>query len=413
MPVLVEDAAAAVTPLFSADARAFVPSAIRALAPLINDPTVISFAAGVPNPDTFPAEALAAAAADALAAAPGRVLQYDVTAGYAPLRDRIAARSKAKGLAVAASDVLLTTGSQQGLDLASRVLLDPGDAVLVEVPTYVGALVTFASRRARAVGVRRDEAGIDLEHLAGTVARLRSEGTAVKALYTIPSFQNPSGLAMGKGAKDALAEACARLGLLVLEDDPYGELGFGGAGEPADVTPLAARIPSRTAYLGSFSKTLAAGLRVGWLSGPKPFVAKAELAKQASDLCSSTFGAAVIERYLAANDYDAHLSRLRGFYRGRKELLLDAMRESFPRGCAFTDPRGGLFTWVRLPAGRDAGELLPKAVERTRVAYVPGAPFVVEGDGRPFLRMTFAKEPPEKLVDGARRLGAFLSEAAA
>lgn len=412
MPAPVEDAVAALTPLFSADARAFVPSAIRALAPLINDPTVISFAAGVPNPGTFPAAALAAAAAEALAAAPGRVLQYDVTAGYAPLRDRIAARSKAKGLEVDAGDVLVTNGSQQGLDLAARVLLDPGDAVLVEVPTYVGALVTLASRRARAVGVRRDETGIDLAHLRATVARLRSEGTPVKALYTIPSFQNPSGLAMGKGAKDALAEACASLGLLVVEDDPYGELGFGSPGEPVDLTPLAARIPSRTVYLGSFSKTLAAGLRVGWLSGPKPFVAKAELAKQASDLCSSTFGAAVIERYLAANDYDAHLSRLRVFYRERKELLLDAMRGSFPAGCGITDPRGGLFTWVRLPAGLDASELLPGAVERIRVAYVPGAPFVVEGDGRPFLRMTFAKEPPEKLVDGARRLGAFLSEAA-
>ena len=405
MPAIADDLAAVLSPLFSLDARAFVPSPIRALAPLLSDPTVISFAAGVPNPETFPAEALSAAAVRALSEMPTRVLQYDVTAGWAPLRERVAARSTSRGLPVSAKEILLTTGSQQGLDLCSRVLLDPGDAILVEVPTYVGALGTIAARRARPVGVRRDASGIDLDHLAATVARLRAAGTPVKALYTIPSFQNPSGLAMTKRAKDALAAACEKLGLFVLEDDPYGELGFEGSLEPADPTPLASRLPSRTAYLGSFSKTLAAGLRVGWLSGPAPFLAKAELAKQASDLCSSTFTAAVIDLYLAGNDYDAHLGRLRGFYEARKDVLLGAMREAFPPECRFTDPRGGLFTWVELPEGLDASELLPRAVAEERVAFVPGAPFVVEGEGRRFLRMTFAKEPPEKLVDGARRLG--------
>jgi 2-aminoadipate transaminase len=392
--------------LFSADARAFVPSAIRALAPLLNDPTIISFAAGVPNPETFPAEALAAAAARVLRDLPTRALQYDVTRGYEPLREKVAARGATRGLAGSASDVILTTGSQQALDLAARVLLDPGDVVLVEVPTYVGALVTLAARRARPVGVRRDRDGIDLDHLEKEVNRLRAEGARVKALYAIPNFQNPSGLAMTRAAKDALAAALERLDLLLLEDDPYGEVSFGTL--DVDVRPIAARRPEGTLYFGSFSKTLAAGFRTGWMQGPPALLAKMELAKQAADLCSSTFNAAVIDAYLSANDYDAHLSRLRGFYRSRKEILLGAMAEHFPKAIAWTDPPGGLFTWVTLPQGADARALLPKCVATTKTAYVPGESFVVEGDGRRFLRMTFAKESEEKLREGARRLGEFL-----
>ena len=395
---------------WSADAVAFLPSPIRALAHIVNDPSIISFAAGVPNPETFPAASLAEAASRVLASAPTRVLQYDVTRGYLPLRERVCERSRGRGLEAHPDRTILTTGSQQGLDLCARALLDPGDVVLVEVPTYVGALVTLAARRARPVGVPRGPEGIDLSRMEETVVRLRRGGAKVKVLYTIPNFQNPSGLAMTAAAKDALAAACSRLGLVVLEDDPYGELAF-GAGD-FDPTPLAARIPERTVWFGSFSKTLAAGLRTGWMHAPAPLVLKAELAKQAADLCSSTFDAAVLDAWLSANDYEAHLSRLRGFYRGRKEVLLAAMRESFPASCSFTDPAGGLFTWVSLPEGLDAKALLPKAVEETRAAYVPGEAFVVGEDGRRFLRMTFAKEPEENLRLGAARLGAFFAREA-
>jgi 2-aminoadipate transaminase len=392
--------------LLSADARAFVPSAIRALAPLINDPTIISFAGGVPNPEAFPADALRAAAERVLREIPARVLQYDVTRGYLPLREIVAARSAAKGIAASAADTLLTTGSQQALDLACRTLLDPGDVVLVEIPTYVGALVTIASRRARAVGIPRGEDGVDVGALEAAVVRLRAEGAIVKALYTIPSFQNPSGLAMTKAAKDSLADALLRLGLLAFEDDPYAELVF--APEGVDAVPLAARVPELVLYCGSFSKTLAAGLRTGWVHAPAPLASKLELAKQAADLCSSTLDSAILHAYLEANDYEAHLARLRAFYRARKETLLSAMKESFPPAARWTDPKGGLFTWVELPDGADAKALLPRCVAATRVAYVPGEPFVVDGDGRRFLRMTFAKESRENLTLGARRLGEFL-----
>jgi 2-aminoadipate transaminase len=395
--------------LFSEDARAFLPSAIRALAPLINDPTVISFAGGVPNPESFPNKALRAAANRVLTEQPARVLQYDVTRGFVPLREAVAARSRAKGMeSASASDTLLTTGSQQALDLACRALLDPGDVVLVEVPTYVGALVTFASRRARPVGVARNAEGIDVAALEATVARLRREGARVKALYTIPNFQNPSGLSMTRDAKDRLADALLRLDLLALEDDPYGELTFEDAGA-YDPVPLAARAPSHVLYFGSFSKTLAAGLRTGWTQGPPELLAKLELAKQAADLCSSTFDSAVLHAYLEDNDYEAHLTRLRAFYRERKETLLGAMAESFPAGVSWTRPAGGLFTWVELPQGLDAKALLPECVAATRVAYVPGEPFMVDADGKRFLRMTFAKESRENLVLGAKRLGEFLA----
>ncbi|MBL8115051.1 MAG: PLP-dependent aminotransferase family protein [Acidobacteria bacterium] len=397
-----------VAALFSKDAEAFQPSAIRALAPLLNDSSVISFAAGVPNPETFPAEALREAADRVLRDLPKRALQYDVTRGYLPLRERVAARGAALGLAATGGETLLTTGSQQALDLAARVLFDPGDVVLVEVPTYVGALVTFAARRARPVGIVRTAEGIDLAHLRATVSRLRGEGERVKALYVIPNFQNPSGLAMTRAAKDALAEAVAELDLLLLEDDPYGELSFGNP-ESFDRTPVAVRQPGRTVYLGSFSKTLAAGFRVGWMHGPESFLSRAELAQQAVALCPSTFTASVLESYLAHNDYDAHLESLRGFYRTRKNVLLAALGEHFPKAIAYSDPAGGLFTWASLPAGMNAAALLPRCVAETKTAYVPGASFVVEGDGTPFFRMTYAKETAELLAEGARRLGAFFA----
>jgi DNA-binding transcriptional MocR family regulator len=390
----------------SADARTFIPSPIRVLAKYISDPEIFSFAAGVPNPATFPAAALSAAAQRVLAERPDRALQYEVTRGYLPLRERIAARSFARGIRATAEETIVTTGSQQALDLAARAFLDPGDVVLVELPTYVGALVTFAARRAVPVGIRRTAEGIDLAHLEATVTRLRGEGRRASVLYAIPSFQNPSGLTMGRAAREALAAALERLDLLLLEDDPYGEVSFGSAGH--DATPVAVRAPERTLYFGSFSKTLSAGFRTGWVHAPSDLVHVLELAKQASDLCSSTFDAAVLDAYLEDNDYDAHLAGLRGFYRDRKEVLLGAMREHFPRDARFTDPAGGLFTWVELPEGLDAGALLPRCVAETKTAYVPGAPFLVEGDGRRFLRMTFAKETDARLVEGTRRLGAFL-----
>jgi DNA-binding transcriptional MocR family regulator len=281
--------------------------------------------------------------------------------------------------------------------------------VLVEVPTHVGRARDVRPPAARGPWVScAPPSGIDLAHLRATVNRLRGEGARVKALYSIPNFQNPSGLAMTRAAKDALAETVGELDLLLLEDDPYGELSFGNP-DSFDRTPVAVRQPERTVYLGSFSKTLAAGFRVGWMHGPETFLSRAELAQQAVALCPSTFTASVLDSYLAHNDYDAHLARCAVSTR-RARTFFTALGEHFPKAIAYSEPAGGLFTWASLPAGMDAGALLPRCVAETKTAYVPGASFVVEGDGKPFFRMTYAKETAELLAEGARRLGAFFSK---
>ena len=394
------------TILFSDDADALRPSPIRRFASLINDPSVISFAGGVPNPSTFPAEALARAAGRAIREKREEALQYGPTAGFPALRERIAARLSEKGVRSETADVHLTTGSQQALDLVARVLVDPGDGVVVESPAYVGALACFRSRRARFIAATRDEERLDVDELKRRVLAFRSGGGAVRVLYTIPNFQNPSGWTLSAAARQDLLACTAELDLFVVEDDPYGEVHFGAAPPP----PLAASDPGRVAYLGSFSKTLSAGLRTGFARAPRELLAKMELAKQAADLCSSSLDQWTLAFYFEENDYEAHLSRVRGFYAGQRDAFLEAVAAEWPAEVAVSRPDGGLFCWARLPGGEDASALLSRALEDKRVAFIPGESFFAgEGDApRNFLRLTFAKESPDRMREGLRRLGELL-----
>ena len=387
---------------FSADALAMRPSPIRRFASQINDPGIISFAGGVPNPETFPAEALALAASRAARERSAETLQYGPTAGFPALRERIASRLSASGIATDVSDVHLTTGSQQALDLIARVLVDPGDVVVVESPAYVGALACFRARSADFLAVSRDAESIDIESLGSAVRRLRASGRQVRVLYTIPNFQNPSGWTLSRAGRDALLAAAAELDLFVIEDDPYGEVWFDAPPPP----PLAARDAERVAYLGSFSKTLAAGLRTGFVRGPRELLAKIELAKQAADLCSSSLDQWTLVYYWEANDYDAHVAGVRSFYAARKRVLLASIREEWPAAIPVSDPAGGLFCWGRLPEGADAGEILERALEEKKVAFIPGLPFFPDESpsARRFFRLTFAKESPERMREGVRRL---------
>ncbi|MDF4251078.1 PLP-dependent aminotransferase family protein [Streptomyces sp. WMMB303] len=375
-------------------------SPVREILALTERPEVISFAGGLPAPELFAAEEIRAAYDRVLADEPRRVLQYSTTEGDPVLRAAVAGRLAARGLPTVPDELVVTTGSQQALTLLATALLEPGDTVLVEDPTYLAALQCFGFAGARVVPVRSDEAGLDPEALAEAVERERP-----KLLYLIPTFQNPTGRTLPLERRRAVAEIAARYGMWIVEDDPYGELRFEGEPEPwVAALPQAA---DRTVLLGSFSKVLAPGLRLGWLRAPAALRRACVVVKQSLDLHCSTVDQAAAARYLADNDLDAHLARVRDAYRERRDALLDGLAAALPPGSTWNRPQGGMFVWARLPEGRDATELLHDAVARD-VAYVPGAPFFA-GPGDPAsLRLSFTTHSPEEIREGLRRLGGAL-----
>jgi DNA-binding transcriptional MocR family regulator len=397
----------------SRDARNFRASAIRALAKIIGDPNVISFAGGVPSPETFPAERIAEIAARVVREKRAVSLQYGPTRGLPRLCEFVASVCTARGIDCSADDVLMTTGSQQALDLVAHTLLDPGDVVLVELPTYIGGTSSFYARSATLAGVAQDDGGIVIESLDEVAAR-----TKPKLLYTIPNFQNPSGRLMWQSRRDDVRALAAKHDFLIVEDDPYGELVYV---DDADTTPIAAcggrlqpagrsgdapaEAGAHTIYLGSFSKVLAPGLRCGWIVAPRPLLEKLEIAKQAADLCSGMLDQSIVDEFCAAGELAPQIERVRAFYRGKRATLLRALEEQFAGKADWTSADGGLFTWMTLSGDVDTAAKLNDAVAHG-VAYVPGAPFFVDGSGRNTMRLTFAKETDARLVEGVVRLAA-------
>jgi 2-aminoadipate transaminase len=380
----------------SADAHNYRSSAIRAFARLINDPNIISFAGGVPNPETFPAERMAEIAARVIRERRNVALQYGPTRGLPRLCETIAAICRGRGVERGVDDVIVTTGSQQALDLLAHTLLDAGDVVLVELPTYIGGTASFHARSAVMAGVEQDDDGIVPESLDEVAAR-----TKPKLLYTIPNFQNPSGRLMSQPRRDAVLEIAAKHDFLIIEDDPYGELVYV---DGADTTPLAARdADGRVIYLGSFSKVLAPGLRCGFIAAPRPLVATLEIAKQSADLCSGMLDQSIVDEFCAAGELAPQIARVRDFYRGKRATLIAALGEHFIGRATWTAAAGGLFTFVTLRAEVDTANHVKAAVERG-VAYIPGTPFFVDGSGRNTMRLTFAKESDERMREGVRRL---------
>jgi 2-aminoadipate transaminase len=383
---------------FSRDAASFRPSAIRAFAKLINDPKIISFAGGVPNPDTFPAAKFAAIAERVIREKAAVALQYGPTRGIPRLCASIAAICQERGIAADAGDVLTTTGSQQALDLIAHTMLDPGDVVAVELPTYIGGSGSFFARSAELAGVAQDDDGIVPESLR-ELARSRR----IKLLYVIPNFQNPSGRLMTQERRRAVLELAEEFDFLVIEDDPYGELVYV---DGADTTAMKSRDTSgRVIYLGSFSKVLAPGLRCGWIVAPQPVLERLEIAKQAADLCSGMLDQSIVDEFVAAGELRPQIERVRAFYRGKRGLLIEELERHFTGKAVWTNADGGLFTFVTMNGGVDTGALLPAAVERG-VAYIPGAPFFVDGSGTNTMRLTFAKESDDRIREGIARLAA-------
>ncbi|WDV53616.1 PLP-dependent aminotransferase family protein [Streptomyces coeruleorubidus] len=384
-------------PPLAARARSVGGSPVRDILAVTARPEVINFAGGLPAPELFDAEGIAATYRAVLAEEPARALQYSTTEGEPVLRAALADRTTARGLPTGPDDLLVTTGSQQALSLLATALLEPGDTVLVENPCYLAALQAFGFAGARVVAVPGDEHGVDPEALEELVVRERP-----KLLYTVPTFQNPTGRTLPAERRAAVAAVAARRGLWIVEDDPYGELRYEGERVPWIASHPGAE--DRTVLLGSFSKVMAPGLRLGWLRAPGELRRACAVAKQAADLHTPTVNQLAAARYLADHDLDAHVTRVAGVYRERRDAMLAGLPGALPEGSVWTRPEGGMFLWARLPEPYDTTALLPQVV-RYDVAYVPGAPFYAGTPDRRTLRLCFVTQTPEEIEEGLRRLG--------
>ena len=387
---------AAPTPPLAARLRGVQSSPVRDILALTQQPGVISFAGGLPAPELFDGPGTRAAFAAALHdAAVGRTLQYSTTEGDPALRAAVAARLTVRGLPTHADELLITSGSQQALTLIATVLLEPGDTVLVEEPSYLAALQAFQLAGATVVPVPCDEDGIDPEAAAALAAR-----HGARLLYTIPTFQNPTGRTLPLERREALVALARAGGFWLLEDDPYGELRY--RGEPL---PTLAALDERVLSLSTLSKIAAPGLRIGWVRAPEPLRRPLTIAKQAADLHSSTVDQAAAAHWLETTDLDARVATLCGVYGPRRDALIDGLRDALPPGATHNRPDGGMFVWARLPDGWDAAELLTRAL-RHEVAFVPGFPFFAGPPDRAALRLSFTTHDPGEIAEGLRRLRA-------
>ena len=396
MTVSESTATTAPPPPLAARATAIGGSPVRDILAVTARPEGINFAGGLPAPELFDSEGLAAAFRAVLAEMPERALQYATTEGEPALRTALAERTTARGLPTGADDILVTTGSQQALSLIATALLEPGDAVLVESPCYLAALQCFAFAGARVVPVPCDADGVDPEALDALVVE-----HAPKLLYTVPTFQNPTGRTMPAERRAAVASVAARRGLWIVEDDPYGELRFEGERVPWIAAHEA--VADRVVLLGSFSKVMAPGLRLGWLRAPAALRRACAVAKQAADLHTPTVNQLAAARYLADRDLDAHVARVAAAYGERRDAMLAGLPDALPEGSTLNRPEGGMFLWARLPAGYDTTALLRTAVTHD-VAYVPGAPFYAGAPDPATLRLCFVTQTPEEIGEGLRRL---------
>jgi 2-aminoadipate transaminase len=398
---------------FSRAAAGMQESAIRRMgAVLVEARDIVSFAPGHPAPEAFAWSDFQEIARELLAGSDEHVLQYGPTRGFRPLLQAIAAIMERRGVPTSLDRLLVTTGSQQGLDLVARVLLDPGDVVLVELPTYTGAIGAFRNVQADLAGVEQDADGISLAALDTVHARLLRAGRRVRLLYVVPNFQNPTGLLVSRSRRLALIEWAARHDVLIIEDDPYRELYFEDSATEADVRPIKADDrDGRVVYLSSFSKTLAPGYRVAWIDAPAALAAKFELAKQAADLCSGTFDQRIVHEAARRGVLDHQLPQLRAHYRAKRDVMVTALRDELGAAVSWAAPRGGFFLWALLPEELDADRLIDRAV-RHGVVYVAGEAFFVEGHrgGRSRMRLSFSAPTHARIREGVARLAGAIRE---
>jgi DNA-binding transcriptional MocR family regulator len=376
-----------------------VASEIRALFAVASRPEIVSLAGGSPFVSALPLDAVGDMVGKLIASRGQDVLQYCTAQGDLNLREQICEVMSLEGVRAHPDEVVVTVGSQQALDLITRIFVDPGDVVLAEAPTYVGALGAFATYQAEVVHVAMDESGLIPEALAAAISRMSAQGRRVKFLYTVPTFHNPAGVTMASQRRLEVLRICEQAGLLVVEDNPYGLLGF--EGEP--MRPLRAHTRDGVVYLGSFSKTIAAGLRVGWAVAPPAVRDKLVLAAESAVLCPASFAQLTVREYLAIQPWREQIKAFRELYRERRDAMLGALAATMPSGCGWTKPGGGFFVWLRLPEGIDAKAMLPRAVS-SRVAYVPGTGFFADGSGTGYARLSYSLPDPSQITEGVQRL---------
>ncbi len=390
---------------YAARARAMTASEIRALFAVASRPEVVSLAGGMPYIPALPLDAVSSVVEKLVSERGAVALQYGSGQGAETLREQICQVMALEGIDAHPDDVVVTVGSQQALDLVTRIFIDPGDVIIAEAPSYVGALSTFASYQAEVVHVEMDDDGIIPEHLRNAIAAVEASGRRAKFFYTIPNFHNPAGVSLSVERRQEVLEICQRAGVLMLEDNPYGLLGFDGS----PVRAMRADDADGVIYLGSFSKTFAPGFRVGWAVAPHAVREKLVLAAEASVLCPPNFSQLAVSTYLATQPWQEQVKVFRELYRERRDAMLASLEDLMPPETVWTRPRGGFYVWLTLPAGLDSKAMLPRAVT-ARVAYVPGTAFFADGFGSSSLRLSYCYPTPDRIREGVRRFAGVLEQ---
>jgi len=391
--------------LFAERTKVMRSSAMRDLMALTERDDVISLAGGLPDTTTFPPDSYAALMGTVASQSCARALQYGPTEGLSAIKSCVAAVMAAEGMTIDPDEVLITTGGQQVIDLVCKTLLDPGDVVVAEAPTYPGAIPTFCAYQADVVQITMDQDGMRTDELQVTLDQLESSGRRPKFIYTVPNFHNPAGVTLSLQRRRELVAIAAERELLVLEDNPYGLLRYGGEPLPT----LFSMDPDFVIYAGTFSKILSPGVRLGWTLAPAPILAKMQIGKQASDLCSSSISQYFVCAYFDAGPWGEYLRSLVEIYRRRRDVMLDALAEHFPREAEWTRPQGGLFLWATLPEFIDTTDLLARAL-REQVAFVPGRSAYVDGRGAASMRLNFSGVGEDEIREGIRRIGEVVHE---
>ena len=392
------------SPFYSKNARNIQSSVIRDLLKVTRKPEIISFAGGLPAPDTFPLEAIEDISCKLLREHGRLALQYGPTEGEMPLREELAKWMSTSKPGITPSNILITTGSQQGLDIVAKVFIDPGDIVIMELPSYIGAIQAFSAYRAKMIGVSQDSRGLRMDLLEKTLAKLAKRGKKPKFIYVVPDFQNPSGVTMTEERRRRLLELAYAYEVPLVEDSPYRDLRFRGAAQPP-VYGLDTR--DQVIALGTFSKIFCPGLRLAWLMAPVAWTDRMVVSKQSMDLASSTFNQLIAAEYMRRGLLLPQIQAIRKLYGKKRNVMLKALKEFMPKGVRWTKPEGGLFLWVKLPVRMNATELFKSAIDEN-VAYVVGEAFYCNGKGQNTMRLNFSYPSEEQIVEGIRRLATMI-----